>query len=80
MKRSKFRQIFYDFYKSKSSWVVKYYFKILGKKAKKDIDILVLGNGIEFANLVALNLKIKIQVFKNFGIVSNFLKLYIFHK
>ena len=40
---------------------------ILGKKAKKDIDILVLGNGIEFANLVALNLKIKIQVFKNFG-------------
>ena len=40
---------------------------ILGKKVKKDIDILVLGNGIEFANLVALNLKIKIQVFKNFG-------------
>ena len=40
---------------------------ILGKKAKKDIDILVLGNGIEFANLVALNLKTKIQVFKNFG-------------
>ena len=40
---------------------------ILGKKAKKDIDILVLGNGIEFANLVALNLKIMIRVFKNFG-------------
>ena len=40
---------------------------ILGKKVKKDIDILVLGNGIEFANLVALNLKIMIRVFKNFG-------------
>ena len=40
---------------------------IIGKKAKKDIDILVLGNGIEFANLVALYLKIKIQFFKNFG-------------
>ena len=33
----------------------------------KDIDILVVGNGIEFAELVASSLKVQLNVFKNFG-------------
>jgi poly(A) polymerase len=37
------------------------------QRASKDIDIVVLGNGIEFAELVAVQLKAKVAVFKNFG-------------
>ncbi|TKC07054.1 CCA tRNA nucleotidyltransferase [Pedobacter frigoris] len=36
-------------------------------RPSKDIDIVVLGNGIEFAELVAAQLKTKVAVFKNFG-------------
>lgn len=37
------------------------------KRPSKDIDIVVLGNGIEFAELVGKHLKSKVAVFKNFG-------------
>ncbi|WP_316794441.1 CCA tRNA nucleotidyltransferase [Pedobacter frigoris] len=37
------------------------------QRPSKDIDIVVLGNGIEFAELVAAQLKVKVAVFKNFG-------------
>jgi len=37
------------------------------QRPSKDIDIVVLGNGIEFAELVAAQLKTKVAVFKNFG-------------
>ena len=42
---------------------------IIGKKSAKDIDILVVGNGIEIAKQTAKKLKIKskITIFKNFG-------------
>ncbi len=40
---------------------------ILLKRPSKDIDIVVLGNGIEFADHVAQKLKVKLAVFKNFG-------------
>jgi poly(A) polymerase len=33
----------------------------------KDIDIVVLGNGIEFAEKIGQHLKTKVAVFKNFG-------------
>lgn len=36
-------------------------------RPSKDIDIVVLGNGIEFAELVGAALKSKVAVFKNFG-------------
>lgn len=36
-------------------------------RPSKDIDIVVLGNGIEFAELVGVALKSKVAVFKNFG-------------
>ncbi|MBC7743630.1 MAG: HD domain-containing protein [Flavobacterium sp.] len=36
-------------------------------RPSKDIDILVIGNGIEFAEEVGRNLKTKVSVFKNFG-------------
>lgn len=36
-------------------------------RASKDIDIVVLGNGIEFAELAGKELKSKVAVFKNFG-------------
>ena len=39
---------------------------ILQRKSK-DIDVLVIGNGIDFANVVAKKTNGKIQVFKNFG-------------
>ena len=39
---------------------------ILERKSK-DIDVLVIGNGIDFANVVAKKTNGKIQVFKNFG-------------
>jgi len=36
-------------------------------RPSKDIDIVVVGNGIEFAEKVGLHLKTKVAVFKNFG-------------
>lgn len=35
-----------------------------------DIDIVVIGNGITFAEAVATKLKVKLSVFKNFGTAS----------
>jgi len=40
---------------------------LLLKRPAKDIDIVVIGNGIEFAENVARKLKVKVAVFKNFG-------------
>ena len=42
---------------------------IIGKRSVKDIDILVVGSGIDIAKLTARKLKVKskITVFKNFG-------------
>ncbi|MEJ5962698.1 CCA tRNA nucleotidyltransferase [Pedobacter immunditicola] len=37
------------------------------QRPSKDIDIVVLGNGIEFAELAGKKLKTKVAVFKNFG-------------
>jgi len=37
------------------------------KRPSKDIDIVVIGNGIAFAEKVAQKLKVKLAVFKNFG-------------
>jgi poly(A) polymerase len=37
------------------------------ERPSKDIDIVVLGNGIEFAELAGQALKCKVAVFKNFG-------------
>lgn len=36
-------------------------------RPSKDIDIVVLGNGIEFAELAGKHLKCRVAVFKNFG-------------
>ncbi|GAC1304724.1 MAG: HD domain-containing protein [Mucilaginibacter sp.] len=43
---------------------------ILLKRPSKDIDIVVIGNGIAFAESVAKKLKVKVAVFKNFGTAS----------
>ena len=40
------------------------------KRASHDIDLVVLGNGIAFAEEVAQKLKVKVSVFKNFGTAS----------
>ncbi|MEJ7560097.1 MAG: HD domain-containing protein [Pedobacter sp.] len=37
------------------------------ERSSKDIDIVVLGNGIEFAELAGQALKSKVAIFKNFG-------------
>lgn len=37
------------------------------QRPSKDIDVVVLGNGIEFAELAGAQLKTKVAVFKNFG-------------
>jgi len=37
------------------------------KRPSKDIDILVVGNGIAFAKMVARELETNVSVFKNFG-------------
>ncbi|EOR92960.1 tRNA nucleotidyltransferase [Arcticibacter svalbardensis MN12-7] len=37
------------------------------KRPSKDIDILIIGNGIEFAEAAATVLKTNVSVFKNFG-------------
>src|SRR5580693_1929077 len=39
-------------------------------RPSKDIDIVVIGNGISFAESVAAKLKVKLSVFKNFGTAS----------
>src|ERR1700744_3088563 len=39
-------------------------------RPSKDIDIVVIGNGIDFAEAVAKQLKVKLAVFKNFGTAS----------
>jgi poly(A) polymerase len=43
---------------------------ILLKRPSDDIDIVVIGNGISFAEIVAWQLKVKLSVFKNFGTAS----------
>src|ERR1700744_3617368 len=40
---------------------------LLLNRPSKDIDIAVVGNGIDFAEKVAQKLKVKLAVFKNFG-------------
>ncbi|WP_432710269.1 CCA tRNA nucleotidyltransferase [Pedobacter sp.] len=40
---------------------------LLLHRPSKDIDIVVLGNGIDFAEAVGKQLKTKVAVFKNFG-------------
>lgn len=37
------------------------------KRPSKDIDVLVIGNGIDFAEKAAIALKSQVSVFKNFG-------------
>jgi poly(A) polymerase len=39
-------------------------------RQSKDVDIVVLGNGIDFAENVAKKLKVKLAVYKNFGTAS----------
>jgi len=39
-------------------------------RPSKDIDIVVIGNGIAFAESVAQKLRVKVSVFKNFGTAS----------
>ena len=40
------------------------------QRPSKDIDLVVLGNGIDFAETIAQKLKVKVAVFKNFGTAS----------
>src|SRR5690606_22954982 len=40
---------------------------LMNRKSKNDIDILIIGSGIEFAERVAEKLNSKISVFKSFG-------------
>jgi poly(A) polymerase len=43
---------------------------ILLERPSKDIDLVIIGNGILFAESVAQKLKVKLSVFKNFGTAS----------
>src|ERR1700749_815356 len=40
---------------------------LLLKRRSKDIDVVVIGNGIDFAEAVAKKLGVKLAVYKNFG-------------
>lgn len=40
---------------------------LLLNRPSKDIDVVIVGNGIEFAEIVAKKLKVRLSVFKNFG-------------
>lgn len=40
---------------------------LLLKRPSKDIDVVVIGNGIDFAEAVAKKLGVKLAVYKNFG-------------
>ena len=40
---------------------------ILYNETNKDIDILVIGDGIKFSKLIATELNCKVQIFKNYG-------------
>ena len=40
---------------------------LLLNRPSKDIDIVIVGNGIAFAESVAAKLRVKLAVFKNFG-------------
>ncbi len=54
--------------KSIEAYVVGGYVRdIFLKRPSKDIDVVVLGNGIEFAELVGIELNTRVSVFKNFG-------------
>ena len=39
-------------------------------RSSKDIDIVIIGNGIEFAEAVGAKLKVKVAIYKNFGTAS----------
>jgi poly(A) polymerase len=39
-------------------------------RPSKDIDVVVIGNGIDYAEMVAKALKMRLAVFKNFGTAS----------
>ncbi|QEC78101.1 CCA tRNA nucleotidyltransferase [Mucilaginibacter ginsenosidivorax] len=39
-------------------------------RPSKDIDIVIIGNGIDFAEAVGAKLKVKVAVYKNFGTAS----------
>ena len=41
--------------------------RLMSRPFNNDIDILVVGNGIDFAEKVALKLNTKVNIFKNFG-------------
>lgn len=41
--------------------------RLMNRPFNNDIDILIVGNGIEFARKVAVKLNTKVNVFKNFG-------------
>jgi len=43
---------------------------LLLNRSSKDIDIVVVGNGIAFAEAVAKKLKVKVTIYKNFGTAS----------
>ena len=40
------------------------------ERPSKDIDIVIIGNGIEFAEAVGAKLRVKVAVYKNFGTAS----------
>lgn len=44
--------------------------KVMGRDTKNDIDVVVVGSGIDFATLVGDRLGVKVAVYKNFGTAS----------